>query len=82
MGDPSRVGATDRTNRVPRRLTVHGLVMAITDTTESAPATCPFCRSRDVVTTSKHVTAEVYWRCQTCGQIWNPTRLKMFPVRR
>jgi transposase-like protein len=36
---------------------------------------CPFCRSQQVATTSKAVTDATYWRCHTCGQIWNPSRL-------
>ena len=40
-----------------------------------APETCPFCKSGDVKTTSKNVTAATYWRCASCGQIWNAGRL-------
>ena len=36
-----------------------------------APKTCPFCNSVDVKTTSKEVNAATYWRCASCGQIWN-----------
>jgi transposase-like protein len=36
---------------------------------------CPFCKSPDVTTTNKVVTASTYWRCLACGQIWNPGRL-------
>jgi transposase-like protein len=36
---------------------------------------CPFCKSLVVTTTSKAVSDTTYWRCVTCGQIWNPTRL-------
>jgi transposase-like protein len=39
------------------------------------PTSCPFCRSASVSTTSKVVSAATYWRCTTCGQIWNPARL-------
>lgn len=39
------------------------------------PATpCPACGSRDVHTTSKTVNASTYWRCGTCGEIWNAER--------
>lgn len=41
-----------------------------------APKTCPFCKSVDVTTTSKAVTVSTYWRCTTCGQIWNAGRLQ------
>jgi transposase-like protein len=39
------------------------------------PTSCPFCRSAQVSTTSKTISATTYWRCVTCGQIWNPARL-------
>jgi transcription elongation factor Elf1 len=39
------------------------------------PGTCPFCRSLDLSTTSKAISAETYWRCAKCGQIWNQSRL-------
>ena len=40
-----------------------------------APETCPFCNSVDVKTTTKEVNASTYWRCASCGQIWNASRL-------
>lgn len=40
------------------------------------PARCPSCRSRDLVTTSKVVTADTYWRCCGCGDVWNAGRLR------
>jgi len=48
----------------------------------SAPMQCPFCRSARLLTTSKLVDAATYWRCQACGQIWNPARLMITPLRR
>ena len=45
------------------------------DTTPVPPPTvCPFCSSPSVSTTSKIISASTYWRCTTCGQIWNPAR--------
>ena len=41
----------------------------------AAPKTCPFCNSVDVKTTSKDVNDSTYWRCASCGQIWNASRL-------
>jgi ribosomal protein L37AE/L43A len=41
-----------------------------------APDACPFCKSRDLTTTSKEVNVSTYWRCTTCGQIWNAGRLQ------
>ena len=40
------------------------------------PRLCPFCRSHEVATTSKVITVATYWRCGTCGQIWNHSRLQ------
>ena len=42
----------------------------------AAPTQCPECRSPDVKTTSKMVTANSYWRCEACGEVWNVERLK------
>ena len=39
-----------------------------------APTACPGCRSADIKTTSKVVTAETYWRCVACGEVWNVKR--------
>jgi ribosomal protein L37AE/L43A len=38
-----------------------------------APSQCPRCGSSDVMTT-KAITAESYWRCVSCGEIWNVSR--------
>jgi transposase-like protein len=40
----------------------------------AAPTACPACRARDVMTTSKTVSAESYWRCVSCGEVWNVAR--------
>jgi hypothetical protein len=40
-----------------------------------APKCCPFCNSVDIKTTSKEVNAATYWRCTSCGEIWNAGRL-------
>jgi transposase-like protein len=42
------------------------------------PQTCPFCKSGEITTTGKSVTDDQYWRCTTCGQVWNPARLVVF----
>ena len=39
------------------------------------PEACPFCQSKAVGTIAKVVTPSTYWRCQGCGEIWNPSRL-------
>lgn len=38
------------------------------------PARCPACRSQDVKTTSKVASADAYWRCGECGEVWNVGR--------
>jgi len=38
------------------------------------PSQCPKCRSVEVTTVSKVVTAESYWRCGGCGEVWNAGR--------
>ena len=38
------------------------------------PGTCPFCRSSSIVTKTKSPDADTYWRCLTCGEIWNGSR--------
>lgn len=44
---------------------------------ESAtPTRCPACRSNDILTTSKVVSADAYWRCCGCGEVWNAGRLR------
>ena len=40
----------------------------------ATPGRCPVCRSEDVTTTSKVVSAESYWRCCGCGEVWNAGR--------
>ena len=39
-----------------------------------APTACPACRSADVGTTSKTIDDATYWRCHTCGEVWNASR--------
>ena len=38
------------------------------------PTACPQCGSRDLTTMSKVIDARTYWRCQTCGEVWNTDR--------
>jgi len=35
---------------------------------------CPFCESDRVASTDKSATPDSYWRCQGCGEMWNPGR--------
>ena len=39
-----------------------------------APKACPVCRSDAIMTTSKTVSVASYWRCKSCGEIWNAGR--------
>jgi transposase-like protein len=43
----------------------------------AVPTACPFCRSALVATANEKVDATAYWRCKSCGQIWNVGRLLM-----
>jgi transposase-like protein len=40
----------------------------------NVPAACPSCRSSAITTTAKNPDASSYWRCNTCGEIWNVSR--------
>jgi predicted Zn finger-like uncharacterized protein len=42
----------------------------------AVPALCPACRSSSIVTTEKIPSADSYWRCMTCGEVWNDGRRK------
>jgi hypothetical protein len=42
----------------------------------AAPLFCPFCRSKELGTASKVINESTYWRCTSCGEIWNPGRLR------
>jgi len=46
-----------------------------------APNVCPVCRSDEIMTTSKTVSAATYWRCKKCGEIWNVGRRQAPPRR-
>lgn len=39
-----------------------------------APSHCPACGATEVKTSSKVVTADCYWRCDRCGEVWNVGR--------
>jgi predicted Zn finger-like uncharacterized protein len=40
-----------------------------------SPTTCPACQSSAIVTTEKKPDASSYWRCESCGEVWNDARL-------
>ena len=50
------------------------------ETLEVAPPTlCPACRSSSIVTTEKVPNASSYWRCTSCGEMWNVSRSRKQP---
>ena len=39
------------------------------------PTACPFCGSSHITTAGAEADPSAYWRCDTCGQLWNVARL-------
>lgn len=39
------------------------------------PPRCPKCRSTETSSAAKRPTANSYWRCLKCGDVWNPALL-------
>ena len=37
------------------------------------PPACPKCYSKDTSSAAKRPTAQSYWRCMECGEVWNPS---------
>ena len=46
-----------------------------------APSTCPSCKSAVIKTMSKAPNADSYWRCETCGDVWNDSRAQRVHAR-
>lgn len=42
--------------------------------TTSLPSVCPACQSTAISTTAKTPDANSYWRCGSCGEVWNASR--------
>jgi predicted RNA-binding Zn-ribbon protein involved in translation (DUF1610 family) len=42
----------------------------------TTPTRCPFCGSNSVGATGRKITPSTYWRCDKCGQLWHPERLR------
>jgi predicted Zn finger-like uncharacterized protein len=40
----------------------------------TGPGSCPSCGSSSLVTTAKIPDAASYWRCTSCGDVWNDSR--------
>jgi transposase-like protein len=38
------------------------------------PTACPACRSNSIATTARNPDDSAYWRCGSCGEIWNASR--------
>ena len=47
---------------------------AKTEDVVTVPSVCPFCQSTAVTAPPKH-DSSTYWRCGTCGEMWNAARL-------
>ena len=43
------------------------------------PDKCPECGSTVVGTVAKEITADTYWRCHQCGNVWNHARNRAVP---
>jgi predicted Zn finger-like uncharacterized protein len=48
--------------------------IASTPSAHVAPVVCPACQSSSIVTKGKSLDAASYWRCISCGEIWNASR--------
>ena len=48
--------------------------IASTSSAHVAPVICPACQSSSIVTKAKSPDADSYWRCTSCGEIWNASR--------
>jgi transposase-like protein len=40
----------------------------------NVPTSCPICRSTSIKTAAKTPDSLSYWRCTSCGEIWNGSR--------
>jgi transposase-like protein len=43
----------------------------------NTPSSCPACGSAHLTTVGKAVGETTYWRCCTCGEVWNPQRRRI-----
>lgn len=44
-----------------------------------ATPACPSCRATATVCTGKATSLDAYWRCERCGDVWNPARVASAP---
>jgi transposase-like protein len=52
------------------------------DGSEVLPTSCPKCQSASITTTAKRPVPQSYWRCESCGEIWNNSRREARPRER
>jgi transposase-like protein len=43
------------------------------------PTACPACQSSSITTTARNPDENAYWRCGSCGEIWNASRREARP---
>lgn len=43
-------------------------------TASNHPGVCPGCGSAAISTAAKRPDAQSYWRCASCGEVWNAAR--------
>ncbi len=48
----------------------------------ASPKSCPSCAAATISSTAKVPTAESYWRCMRCGEVWSPARRVSHSARR
>jgi len=51
-------------------------VTASSDAELLPPKACPACRSKEITTSANKIVATAYWRCLTCGEVWNQGRFR------
>jgi transposase-like protein len=51
-----------------------GAATRVAAVAETVPPACPVCQSSSVTTTARHPDENTYWRCGSCGEIWNIAR--------
>ena len=57
----------------------HPEVASASPVPKTAPESCPSCKSSTIVTTAKIPDADSYWRCTSCGEVWNDSRRQTSP---
>ena len=40
----------------------------------TTPTACPVCDSASISTAARTPDENAYWRCSTCGEVWNASR--------